>query len=356
MAQKSYPGICGASCKVPCTILRHQMAARGAAPSSGIPLPADMPPTSPLPRGGPDFETWRAQQEQAPAAPPGPPGPPAAVLVAGKAPAAAPPAQRGPRQRSAAVTRAEAAQARARSLRANVERRAELLAEGLEARDWETLEFESPAAWYFAVCDPGHASPEVRRRLVAALDAEGYSVRGMAAELDISKSTVQRDLEADSGSEVPVSHNGTGTQSDEQTANGKPSAESAGTLTAAGGSLDGGGQEKSSETTESDETPAPEPVTSVTPDPAEKAAAEKKRAEDAERQRKHRAEQKEKKQAACDHDWRICGCGARLEEADRAGAFVLAALAAVGALSEVPAEVRAAVRELAQKAGIEKEE
>jgi hypothetical protein len=236
--------------------------------------------------------------------------------------------------------------------------------EGVEREHYKALGYSSMGACLDAELTETRFTPAARQKIAVMLSELGLSQREAAAALGVGKSSVQRALAAGGP-------NGPGTQSDGQQDNGKPSPESTGSPAQPGGSLDEGGQEKSSETTESDETPAPESVTPVT-SAAEQAAAEaeaaaaekarqdagakaeKERADARERKQKERAQKKEKKQAECDHDWRTCGrCEAELEEADRAGAFVLAALAAVGALSEVPAEVRAVVRELAQKAGAE---
>lgn len=99
-------------------------------------------------------------------------------------------------------TTRQVAEQRAERIRANTKVRFRLVAEGLEAGDWRVLGFASPAAWYAALTDFTVASPEVRKRLVEALRAEGYSLRGIATELDVSKSTVERDL-------TQVSHDGT---------------------------------------------------------------------------------------------------------------------------------------------------
>jgi transposase len=91
---------------------------------------------------------------------------------------------------------------RATAIRSNTRDRVELITMGLEHGDWRTLGYESPHKWYAALTDMMLAAPEIRRRLVAALRAEGYSLRGIASQLVVDKNTVARDL-------AEVSHDGT---------------------------------------------------------------------------------------------------------------------------------------------------
>jgi hypothetical protein len=93
------------------------------------------------------------------------------------------------------------ARSRATKIRTNTRERVRLITEGLEDGDWRELGYDSPAAWYAELTDYMLAPAEIRRRLAAALRAEGWSLRGIATELDVSKTTVERDLE--------VSHSGT---------------------------------------------------------------------------------------------------------------------------------------------------
>jgi transposase-like protein len=96
-----------------------------------------------------------------------------------------------------------AADGRARKIRANTRERIQLITWGLEAGDWRTLGYDSPAAWYAELTDYNKLiPPDVRRRLVAALRNQGYSLRGIASELDVSKDTVARDLAGVSRDEV----------------------------------------------------------------------------------------------------------------------------------------------------------
>jgi hypothetical protein len=83
---------------------------------------------------------------------------------------------------------------RRRKIRANTRDRIEVITVGLERGDWRTLGYESPAAWYAELTDFMLAPADIRRRLAAALQGEGYSLRRIATELDVSKSTVERDL------------------------------------------------------------------------------------------------------------------------------------------------------------------
>lgn len=100
------------------------------------------------------------------------------------------------------LTPRQLAERRAERIRANTKVRFRLVTEALEAGDWRVLGYPSPAAWYAALTDYSVAAPEIRKRLAEALRAEGYSLRGIATELDVSKSTVERDL-------TGVSHGGT---------------------------------------------------------------------------------------------------------------------------------------------------
>jgi len=84
---------------------------------------------------------------------------------------------------------------RRRKIRANTRDRIALVTDGLERGDWRMLGYESPAAWYTDLTDYMLAPADVRRRLSAAMRAEGYSLRRIANELDVSKTTVERDLE-----------------------------------------------------------------------------------------------------------------------------------------------------------------
>lgn len=101
----------------------------------------------------------------------------------------------GPSEDRAAATEVVNADSRRRDIRSNTRKRIELITVGLERGDWRTLGYESPAAWYAELTDFMLAPAGIRRRLVEALHAEGYSLRRIATELDVSKTTVERDLD-----------------------------------------------------------------------------------------------------------------------------------------------------------------
>ena len=105
-------------------------------------------------------------------------------------------------ERDAVAGRA-AAERRAEQIRGNVADHVQLIAEGLEAKDWRTLGYDSPAGWYAAITDYHEVPVEIRRRLIAALRAEGYSLRGIGVELALSKDTVRRELGQVSQDETP---------------------------------------------------------------------------------------------------------------------------------------------------------
>jgi transposase-like protein len=96
------------------------------------------------------------------------------------------------------------ARSRATKIRTGTRNIVELVTEGLEHGDWRVLGYDSPAAWYAELTDFMLAPPDVRKRLAAALHNEGYSLRRIATELDVSKDTVARDLD-----DAQVSHHET---------------------------------------------------------------------------------------------------------------------------------------------------
>ena len=96
-----------------------------------------------------------------------------------------------------------AANYRARLIRRNTRERIALITDGLESGDWRVLGYDTPAAWYAALTDYMLAPPDVRRRLAAAMRSEGYSLRRIATELDVSKDTAARDLGRVSDPETP---------------------------------------------------------------------------------------------------------------------------------------------------------
>lgn len=93
-----------------------------------------------------------------------------------------------------------AATTRAIQIKDNVQDHHMLVLEALQARDWETLEYSSPVAWYRDVANPEHVPPQIRGAIALAFRDEGYSLRAIGSELHVSKNTVARDL---------VSHDGT---------------------------------------------------------------------------------------------------------------------------------------------------
>lgn len=99
--------------------------------------------------------------------------------------------------------RVVAADRRRKQIRANTRDRIELITTELEAGDWRTLGHVSPVHWYAELTDFILAPASVRRRLAEALRAEGYSLRSIATELDVSSSTVARDLGQVSRDETP---------------------------------------------------------------------------------------------------------------------------------------------------------
>jgi hypothetical protein len=92
---------------------------------------------------------------------------------------------------------------RADQIRANWAQHVELVIAGLEAGDWETLGYQSPAAWYKDLTDVGQMPPEVRQRLADAMRGQGWSLRSIADELGVGKDTVARDLAQVSHGETP---------------------------------------------------------------------------------------------------------------------------------------------------------
>jgi transposase len=98
-----------------------------------------------------------------------------------------------------------AASLRVKVIREHRDNALDLVATAIEQRDWEALDLAGPADWLALVFDEQAIARKVRRRLVAALRAEGYSLRSAALELGISKSTAARDL-------ADVSHDGTAEQ------------------------------------------------------------------------------------------------------------------------------------------------
>lgn len=97
----------------------------------------------------------------------------------------------------------QAAQHRADRIRKSFGEALDVVARAIEARDWETLGFDSPGAWWADLTDLGKVKPLVRQRLVSALRREGYSLRRIAAELEISKDTAARDAAQVSHDETP---------------------------------------------------------------------------------------------------------------------------------------------------------
>jgi transposase len=92
---------------------------------------------------------------------------------------------------------------RADLIRGNVADHVQLVTEGLEAGDWRTLGFDTPASWYAAITDYHEIPVEIRRRLITALRAEGYSLRRIGVELAVSKETVARALSRNETTELP---------------------------------------------------------------------------------------------------------------------------------------------------------
>lgn len=78
---------------------------------------------------------------------------------------------------------------------------ADLIALAIEERDWETLGYDSLRDWYTNVASYNRVKPEIQRRLVEALKAQGYSFRAIGEHLNISKDTAQRALTGKSGHE-----------------------------------------------------------------------------------------------------------------------------------------------------------
>jgi predicted transcriptional regulator len=93
-----------------------------------------------------------------------------------------------------------AARQRITQIQDNIQDHHVLVLEALQARDWETLNYSSPVAWYRDIASPEQVSPQIRASIVLALRDEGYSLRSIGSELHVSKNTVARDL---------VSHDGT---------------------------------------------------------------------------------------------------------------------------------------------------
>jgi hypothetical protein len=90
--------------------------------------------------------------------------------------------------------RKEQARRRADAIRETVSGHIELVALAVEERDWELLGYPDLKSWYSYVASEANVKATIRKRLTEALRAEGWSFRRIAGELEVSKTTVAREV------------------------------------------------------------------------------------------------------------------------------------------------------------------